>query len=42
MRFVEEMSVAEICQATGMKMATVKTHIHRGVKLVRQKVGAAA
>jgi RNA polymerase sigma-70 factor (ECF subfamily) len=40
MRFVEEMSVQEICLATGMQLATVKTHIHRGVKLVRQKVGA--
>ena len=41
MRFVDEMSVREICQATGMQMATVKTHIHRSVKIVREKVGAA-
>jgi RNA polymerase sigma-70 factor (ECF subfamily) len=39
MRFIEEMSIQEICQATGIQMATVKTHIHRSVKLVRQKVG---
>jgi RNA polymerase sigma-70 factor (ECF subfamily) len=39
MRFLEEMSIQEICQATGIRMATVKTHIHRAVKLVRQKVG---
>jgi RNA polymerase sigma-70 factor (ECF subfamily) len=41
MRFIEEMSVQEIALATGMQLPTVKTHIHRGVKLVRQKVGAA-
>ena len=40
MRFIEEMSVQQICTATGMQTATVKTHIHRAVKIVRQKMGA--
>jgi len=39
MRFVEEMELQEICQATGMRIATVKTHLHRAVKAVRQKLG---
>lgn len=41
LRFVEEMTMEEICRATGMKLATVKTHIHRAVKVVRVKVGEA-
>ena len=39
MRFVDEMELAEICEATGMRMSTVKTHLHRAVKAVRLKVG---
>jgi len=39
MRFVDEMELQEICQATGMQMSTVKTHLHRAVKAVRLKVG---
>jgi RNA polymerase sigma-70 factor, ECF subfamily len=37
MRFVEEMSLAEIAQATGMKPGTVKTHLARAVGAVRRK-----
>jgi len=39
MRFIEEMDLQEICQATGMQISTVKTHLHRAVKAVRLKVG---
>lgn len=39
MRFVEEMELQEICQATGMRTSTVKTHLHRAVKAVRLKLG---
>jgi RNA polymerase sigma-70 factor (ECF subfamily) len=42
MRFVDEMELQEICQATGMQISTVKTHLHRAVKAVRQKVGGSA
>jgi RNA polymerase sigma-70 factor (ECF subfamily) len=35
MRFIEEMELQEICQATGMQISTVKTHLHRAVKAVR-------
>ena len=41
MRFIEEMDLQEICQATGMQMSTVKTHLHRAVKAVRLKIGGA-
>lgn len=39
MRFIEEMDLHEIATATGMHMNTVKTHLHRAVKSVRQKLG---
>ena len=39
MRFIEEMDIDEICQATGMHNSTVKTHLHRAVKAVRLKLG---
>jgi len=39
MRFIEEMDLQEICQATGMQISTVKTHLHRAVKAVRFKLG---
>jgi len=39
MRFVDEMELQEICQATGMQISTVKTHLHRAVKAVRNKLG---
>lgn len=42
MRFIEEMELQEICQATGMQISTVKTHLHRAVKAVRAKVGGGA
>jgi RNA polymerase sigma-70 factor (ECF subfamily) len=39
MRFIDEMDIGEICQATGMHNSTVKTHLHRAVKAVRSKLG---
>jgi RNA polymerase sigma-70 factor (ECF subfamily) len=42
MRFIEEMELDEISQATGMQINTVKTHLHRAVKSVRLKVGGGA
>jgi RNA polymerase sigma-70 factor (ECF subfamily) len=39
LRFIEEMELPEICQATGMTISTVKTHLHRAVKTIRVKVG---
>ena len=42
MRFVDEMELQEICQATGMRIATVKTHLHRAVKAVRLRLGGRA
>lgn len=39
MRFIEEMDLQEIVEATGMHMNTVKTHLHRAVKSVRVKLG---
>jgi len=39
MRFIDEMDIDEICQATGMHNSTVKTHLHRAVKAVRIKLG---
>jgi len=41
MRFIEEMELDEISEATGMQINTVKTHLHRAVKAVRLKVGGA-
>jgi RNA polymerase sigma-70 factor, ECF subfamily len=39
MRFIEEMDLQDISQATGMQINTVKTHLHRAVKAVRLRVG---
>jgi RNA polymerase sigma-70 factor (ECF subfamily) len=38
LRFVEEMSIQEIAQATGLEIGTVKSHLHRALSAVRQKV----
>ena len=39
MRFSEEMELAEIAQAMSMPVNTVKTHLHRAVRAVRERVG---
>lgn len=39
MKFVEEMDVDEISQAMGMKINTVRTHLHRALTAVRSQLG---
>jgi RNA polymerase sigma-70 factor (ECF subfamily) len=38
LRFVEDMEILEIVEATGMKEGTVKTHLFRALQSVRQKL----
>jgi RNA polymerase sigma-70 factor (ECF subfamily) len=38
LRFVEEMSLEEIAEATSLRVGTVKTHLFRAVRAVRQRV----
>ncbi len=40
MKFSEEMSVDEISEILGMAVNTVRTHLHRALKAVRNKLGA--
>jgi RNA polymerase sigma-70 factor (ECF subfamily) len=42
LRFVEDMELLEIGAATGMKEGTVKTHLFRALKAVRERLGARA
>jgi RNA polymerase sigma-70 factor (ECF subfamily) len=39
LRFIEEMELPEIALATGMNLATVKTHLYRALEEVRSRVG---
>ncbi len=39
MRFFEGMDLDEISSATGMPVNTVKTHLHRGISVIRAKLG---
>jgi RNA polymerase sigma-70 factor (ECF subfamily) len=39
LRFVEDMDLLEIAAATGMKEGTVKTHLFRALKTVRERIG---
>jgi RNA polymerase sigma-70 factor, ECF subfamily len=41
LRFVEEMELPEIVAATGMSLATVKTHLYRAIDEVRGRLGDA-
>ena len=38
LRFVEEMAINEIVEATGLRPGTVKAHLHKAVYSVRRKV----
>ncbi len=38
LRFSEEMEVSEVAKATGMPVNTVKTHLHRAIKAVREQM----
>jgi len=40
MKFSDEMDLADISQAMGMPINTVKTHLHRALKAVRSQLGA--
>ncbi len=40
LRFVEDMDLLEIAVATGMKEGTVKTHLFRALRAVRERLGA--
>lgn len=42
LRFVEDMDLLEIARATGMKEGTVKTHLHRALHKVRERMGGTA
>jgi RNA polymerase sigma-70 factor (ECF subfamily) len=39
LRFVEDMDILEIAAVTGMKEGTVKTHLFRALRSVREKLG---
>jgi RNA polymerase sigma-70 factor (ECF subfamily) len=39
LRFVEDMDILEIVAVTGMKEGTVKTHLFRALRAVREKLG---
>jgi len=40
MKFSDEMDLADISEAMGMPINTVKTHLHRALKAVRSQLGA--
>jgi RNA polymerase sigma-70 factor (ECF subfamily) len=42
LRFVEDMDLLEIARATGMKEGTVKTHLFRALRAVRERLGGTA
>lgn len=42
LRFVEDMDLLEIAAATGMAEGTVKTHLFRAVRAVRERMGVTA
>jgi RNA polymerase sigma-70 factor (ECF subfamily) len=41
LRFVEEMSLEEIAEATSLKVGTVKAHLFRAVSAIRQRTRSA-
>jgi RNA polymerase sigma-70 factor (ECF subfamily) len=42
LRFVEDMDLLDIASATGMKEGTVKTHLFRALRAVRERLGGTA
>ena len=42
LRFVEEMEILEIAQATGLTEGAVKTHLFRAVHAIRKRLGVSA
>ena len=41
LRFGRDMELSEIAETTGLKTSAIKTHLHRGLKTVRLRIGAA-
>ncbi len=41
LRFVEEMELSEIAESTGMNTSTVKSHLYRALRIVREHIGDA-
>ena len=41
MRFSDEMELADIARTMNMPVNTVKTHLHRAVRMVRERMGEA-
>jgi RNA polymerase sigma-70 factor (ECF subfamily) len=39
LRFVEEMELSEISETTGMNTSTVKSHLYRALRIVRERAG---
>ncbi len=39
LRFVEELELSEIAETTGMNTSTVKSHLYRALRIVRERVG---
>jgi RNA polymerase sigma-70 factor (ECF subfamily) len=39
LRFVEEMELSEIADTTGMNTSTVKSHLYRALRIVRERMG---
>lgn len=39
LRFVEEMELSEIAETTGMNTSTVKSHLYRALRIVRERAG---
>lgn len=42
LRFIEELELSQIAEATGMNENTVKSHLYRALRTVRERVGGAA
>jgi RNA polymerase sigma-70 factor (ECF subfamily) len=42
LRFVEELELSEIAETTGMNTSTVKSHLYRALRIVRERAGGQA
>lgn len=39
LRFVDELELSEIAETTGMNTSTVKSHLYRALRIIREKTG---
>ena len=39
LRFVEELELSEIAETTGMNTSTVKSHLYRALRIIRERAG---